>query len=95
MVSSAVPLEAIVTRRAFLFAPFLLPMQAAPASVHVRGVLAADNGSGDGYYALCGEKACHPVDAIAISVHPKGFFAADFAAMAGRQVQVSIFPVPA
>ena len=79
-----------MTRRALLLAPLVFLQS--KGGVHVNGILTPDDGgAGPGYYALCGERACNPVDAIAISVHPKGFFAADFAAMANRKVQVSVF----
>lgn len=87
-----------MTRRAFFAAVCgavtpATAAQAATGSIHHEVVLMPDNGSGDGYYALCGEKGCSPIDAIGISVHPKGFFAPNFAAMANRRVQFSLFPV--
>lgn len=66
----------------------------AAGGIHINAVLRPDNASaGDGYYALCGEKACDAKDAIGISVHPKGFFAKDFAAMAHGRVQFSLFRI--
>jgi len=76
-----------MTRRAFLFTPAAFRQT---RGVHVTGTLTAS----EGYYALCSESGrCHPTDTIALVVHPSGFFAKDFAAMAGRLVQVSVFPL--
>ena len=91
-----------VTRRkclALLGLPITLnavTAEAAP-SVHVQGILRAENeGAGEGYYALCGEHACHAIEALGISVHPKNaLLADDLALMANQRVQVSIFPVKA
>ena len=87
------------TRRALLGALIGVPMTAktvtAAPSVHVQGILQPmDSGNLEGYYALCGENACHAIDALGISVHPKNpLLADDLAAMASQRVQVSIFPV--
>lgn len=81
----------MLTRRALLLAPFALQ---SPKGVHVNGTLTpADSGGLEGYYALCFEGKCDPDDTIGLAVHPKGFWAKDFQAMANRKVQVSVFPV--
>ena len=81
-----------MTRRAFLFAP--LAVRQLKGGVHVNGTLTpADSGGLEGYYSLCFEGRCDPDDTIWLAVHPKGFWAKDFQAMSGRQVQVSVFPV--
>lgn len=83
-----------MTRRAFLFAP--LAFVQTTRGVHVNGTLTpADSGGLEGYYNLCSTEtgACSARDAIGIAVHPQGYFAKDFQAMANRKVQVSVFPV--
>jgi len=84
-----------MTRRGFFAAAFGVTTTAthvtAAGGIHINAVLQADNQSGDGYYATCGENACSAEDAIGISVHPKGRWAKDFAAMANQRVQLSIF----
>ena len=86
----------MLSRRALLLAPFLLPSKAAAASVHLRGTLtAADSGGLEGYYAMCEGDVCNALETLGISVHPNNpIFADDLKAMAGQHVQGSIFPVP-
>lgn len=87
-----------MNRRGF-FATFIgVPitgMNAPMLGVHVQGTLTANDSENQGYYALCAENGtCHPTEAIGISVHPKNMVVGpDIAAMVGRRVQVSIFPL--
>lgn len=84
-----------MNRRAFLLAPLLFATKAEAASVHLNGILTAtDSGNLEGYYALCSESGkCDAIDTIGISTHPKGLFADDLRELAGRKVQVSVFPI--
>lgn len=74
-------------------APKTVTAQAA-RGFHLTGTLTATEEEAEqGYFAFCGETACSPTDALVISAHPKNPLLPHLRAMAGRNVQVSIFPV--
>ena len=80
-----------MTRRALLMLPFVLPVQS--SGFHITGLLTAtDQELQEGYFVLCGDKACSPRDALAIACHPDNtLLYAPLSKMLGQTVQVSVF----
>ena len=80
-----------MTRRALLMLPFVLPVQS--SGFHITGLLTAtDQELQEGYFVLCGDKACSPRDALTVAVHPNNdLLYKPLTEMVGQLVQVSVF----
>lgn len=71
----------------------LLPTTTKAAGFHITGTLTASVlEEQEGYFTLCGSKACEPREGLTIAVHPNNaVLYPQLVGMLGQEVQVSVF----